>query len=154
MKLANVKLVWATPADAPAMAAVHAQAFVSPWDAAAFVELMQSPGVFGLLAGEEAELGVILCRVAAGELEVLTIGVPPASRRRGVARALMAWALGAGRQAGAEAAFLEVAVDNAEAAALYVSLGFRRAGVRRNYYDRGAGERADALVMRLDLLGA
>src|SRR6185503_11462189 len=103
---------------------------------------------------EAAELGVILCRVAAGELEVLTIGVPPQARRRGVAKALMAGALGAARQAGAEAAFLEVAVDNAEAAALYAGLGFRRAGLRRNYYDRGAAGRADALVMRLDLTDA
>jgi ribosomal-protein-alanine N-acetyltransferase len=149
-----LKLAWTTPDDAPAMAAVHAQAFAAPWDASAFAELMAGPGVFGILAGEAAELGVILCRVAGGELEVLTIGVPPAARRRGVARALMAGALGAARQAGADTAFLEVAVDNAEAAALYAGLGFRRAGVRRNYYDRGIAGRADALVMRLDLADA
>jgi ribosomal-protein-alanine N-acetyltransferase len=149
-----VKLAWTTPADAEAMAAVHAQAFAEPWTATAFRELMRGPGVFGLLAGEAAELGVILCRVAAGELEVLTIGVPPQARRRGVAKALMGGALGAARQAGAETAFLEVAVDNAEAAALYAGLGFRRAGVRRNYYDRGPAGRADALVMRLDLADA
>jgi [ribosomal protein S18]-alanine N-acetyltransferase len=154
MSLAEVTLAWATPADAPAMAAVHAQAFAAPWDAAAFAELMAGAGVFGILAGQAAELGVILCRVAGGEVEVLTIGVPPAARRRGVAKALMAAALGAARQAGADTAYLEVAVDNAEAAALYAGMGFRRAGLRRNYYDRGAGARADALVMRLDLADA
>ena len=63
----------------------------------------------------------------------------------------MAAALGAARQAGACAAFLEVAVDNEGAAALYAGLGFRRAGVRRGYYDRGAAGLADALVLRLDL---
>ncbi|CAN7150761.1 GNAT family N-acetyltransferase [Phenylobacterium sp. LjRoot219] len=133
------------------MAAVHAQAFPAPWDAAAFSELMDGAGVFGLLAGEDPVLGVILCRVAAGEMEVLTIGVDPAARRRGVAKALVVAAVGAARQAGADTAFLEVAVDNAAAAALYAGLGFRRAGVRRGYYDRGAAGRADALVMRLDL---
>ncbi|HKR86612.1 MAG TPA: GNAT family N-acetyltransferase [Phenylobacterium sp.] len=154
MKLAEVSLAWATLEDAPAMAAVHAEAFAAAWDAAAFAELMAGPGVFGILAGEAADLGVVLCRLAAGELEVLTIGVSPAARRRGVARALMAAALGAARQAGAGTAFLEVAVDNAEAAALYAGLGFRRVGLRRNYYDRGAAGRADALVMRLDLADA
>jgi ribosomal-protein-alanine N-acetyltransferase len=136
------------------MALVHAQAFDQPWDAAAFIELMEGPGVFGFLAGEEAPLGVILCRVAAGELEVLTVGVGRATRRRGVARALMAAALGAARQAGADAAFLEVADDNDAAVALYAGLGFRRSGLRRSYYDRGPCGRADALVMRLDLQGA
>ena len=99
-------------------------------------------------------LGVILCRVVAGEMEVLTVGVAPAARRTGVARALMTAALGAARQAGAEACFLEVADDNESAVALYAGLGFRRAGLRRAYYDRGQGARADALVMRLDLIGA
>lgn len=146
-----MKLAWTTPADAVAMAAVHAQAFEAPWTPDAFVELMEGAGVYGLLAGADPALGVILCRVVAGEMEVLTVGVAPAARRQGVARALVVAAVGAARQAGAEAAFLEVAVDNAAAAALYAGLGFRRAGVRRGYYDRGAAGRADALVMRLDL---
>ena len=151
MSPSHPSLVWATPADAAAMAAVHAKAFAAPWDAAAFAELMDSPGVFGLLAGEAAELGVILCRVAAGELEVLTIGVTPAARRRGVAKALLEAALAAARQAGAKAAFLEVAVDNPAAVALYAGFGFRQAGLRRHYYDRGGGVFVDAHVMRRDL---
>lgn len=149
-----MKLAWATPADAPAMALVHAHAFDRPWDARAFVELLDGPGVFGLLAGGEPALGVILCRVVAGEMEVLTVGVAPAARRQGLAKALMAAALGAARQAGAGAAFLEVADDNPAAAALYAGLGFRRAGLRRGYYDRGQAGRADAIVMRLDLAAA
>lgn len=149
-----MKLAWTTPADAPRMAEVHAMAFAAPWDAAAFAELMDGQGVFGLLAGEAPALGVILCRVTAGEMEVLTVGVAPDARRKGVAKALMDAALGAARHAGADAAFLEVAVDNAPAASLYAGLGFRRAGLRRGYYDRGAEGRADALVMRLDLADA
>jgi ribosomal-protein-alanine N-acetyltransferase len=149
-----VKLAWATPGDADAMAEVHAQAFDNPWSAQAFAELMEGPGVFGLLAADGPTLGIILCRVAAGEMEVLTVGTAPAARRRGLAKALVRAAVGAARQAGAETAFLEVAVDNEAAAALYAGLGFRRAGLRRAYYDRGDDGRADALVMRLDLLDA
>jgi ribosomal-protein-alanine N-acetyltransferase len=154
MSRAGPKLDWATPGDSHAMAAVHAEAFEPAWTAQSFAELMEGPGVFGFLAAEEAPSGVILCRVAAGEMEILTIGVSRASRRRGLAKTLVRAALGAARQAGAETAFLEVAVDNDAAAALYAGLGFRRAGRRRAYYDRGAQGRVDALVMRLDLSDA
>ncbi|WP_374469342.1 ribosomal protein S18-alanine N-acetyltransferase [Phenylobacterium sp.] len=148
----ELQLGWATADDAAALAQVHAEGFPQPWDAAAIHRLFAGPGVFGLLArAGERPVGMALCRVAAGEMEVLTIAVDPTVRRRGVARSLMATALGAAREAGAEAAFLEVADDNAPAAALYASLGFRRAGLRRNYYDRGDEGRVDALVMRLDL---
>lgn len=149
-----MKLVWATAADAAAMAAAHAGAFDAAWGAEEFADLLGDNGVFGFVALGSAPMGVILCRVAADEMEVLTIGVPPAARRRGIAKALMAAALGAARQAGAREAFLEVAVDNDPAAALYAGLGFRRAGVRRGYYNRGPAGRADALIMRLDLNGA
>jgi len=150
-----MKLEWATAEDAPALATAHAAGFPQPWDAAAFADLLAGPGVFGFLAlDDEAPAGLVLCRAAAGEAEVLTIAVDPALRRQGVAKALMAAALGAARQAGADAAFLEVAADNAPAAALYAGLGFRRAGLRRGYYDRGPEGRADALVMRLDLTPA
>jgi ribosomal-protein-alanine N-acetyltransferase len=147
-------LIWTTPADANAMAEVHAQAFPASWDAGAFCDLMETGGVFGLLAAGAPAQGVILCRVAAGEMEVLTVGVAPAARQKGIGKALMTAALDAARQAGAETAFLEVAVDNPAAVALYAGLGFRRAGLRRGYYDRGEAGRADALVMRLDLSAA
>ena len=82
---------------------------------------------------------------------MLTLAVDPQARRRGVAKALISAALGAARQSGAVEAFLEVAMDNDPAAALYAGQGFRREGVRRGYYDRGALGTMDALVMRLDL---
>jgi ribosomal-protein-alanine N-acetyltransferase len=141
----------ATPGDAATLAAVHAQAFAQPWGASAFDELLASDGVFALVAGQAPSLGMILCRIAAGEMEVLTVGVTGAARRRGVASALMTAALGAARAARVEAVFLEVAVDNAGAVALYEGLGFRPAGVRPGYYQRGPDGRADALVMRLGL---
>jgi ribosomal-protein-alanine N-acetyltransferase len=151
-----MKLAWATAADAAAMAQAHAGAFETPWREEDFEDLLDGEGVFGFVAfgPAQAPAGVILCRVTAEEMEVLTIGVARAARRTGVAKALMEAALGAARQAGARSCFLEVAVDNDAAAALYAGLGFRRAGVRKRYYDRGAAGQVDALVMRRDLNGA
>jgi [ribosomal protein S18]-alanine N-acetyltransferase len=146
-----MKLVPATAAECEAMASAHAQAFDKPWTAEDFEDLLDGEGVFGLLAAGEDPMGVILCRVAAGEMEVLTLGVPPWARRGGVGRALMDAALRLARQAGATRAFLEVDVDNAAAIALYERLGYRATGLRKSYYDRGPAGYADALVMRLDL---
>lgn len=147
-----MKLIPATAAETTAMAAAHALAFDNPWRADEFEDLLEGEGIFGFLAHDDAApLGLIICRVAADEMEILTVGVPPAARRRGVALSLMNAALEIAGQRSAAAAFLEVDVANAPAIALYERLGFGRAGLRRAYYDRGAAGRTDALVMRLDL---
>ncbi|MGZ3378280.1 MAG: GNAT family N-acetyltransferase [Phenylobacterium sp.] len=150
-----MKLTRATAAECPAMAYAHAAAFADKaWRADEFEDLLDGEGIYGFLADDAAPMGVILCRVAAGEVEVLTVGVTPVARRRGVAQALIAAALSVAREAEAAEAFLEVAVDNDGAIALYEALGFRRKGLRKSYYDRGAAGCVDALVMRLDLNGA
>jgi ribosomal-protein-alanine N-acetyltransferase len=146
-----VKLTLATPEDAPAMASAHAQAFDQPWDEMDFEDLLDGPGIFGFVVRAEDPAGVLICRTAAGEAEILTVGVAPWARRRGVGKALMTAAIGVARQMGAGEMFLEVDVDNTGAVTLYERLGFVRAGLRKAYYDRGAAGRADALVMRLDL---
>jgi ribosomal-protein-alanine N-acetyltransferase len=149
-----MKLTRATAAECAAMAYAHAHAFDDKaWREDEFEDLLEGEGIYGFLADSAAPMGVILCRVAAGEVEVLTVGVTPVSRRRGVAQALMRAALATAREAGAGEAFLEVAVDNDGAIALYAALGFRKAGLRKSYYDRGAAGFTDALVMRLDLNG-
>jgi ribosomal-protein-alanine N-acetyltransferase len=146
-----VKLTLATPDDAPAMASAHAQAFDTPWDEMDFEDLLDGPGIFGFVVRGEDPAGVLICRTVAGEAEILTVGVAPWARRQGVGKALMVAAIGVARGAGATEMFLEVDVDNAAAVGLYERLGFARAGLRKDYYDRGAKGRADALVMRLDL---
>lgn len=153
-----MKLVRTTGAEAAAMAEAHAGAFEPSWREDEFEDLLEGEGIYGFLAHDDGAaatpLGVILCRIAAGEMEVLTLGVTAAARRRGVARALLAAGLEAARDAGARECFLEVAVDNPAAVRLYEGLGFSRAGLRRGYYDRGPQGLADALVMRLDLAAA
>ena len=150
-----MKLTRATAAECAAMAYAHAEAFANKaWREDEFEDLLEGEGIYGFLADDAAPMGVILCRVAAGEVEVLTVGVTPVARRRGVAQALMRAGLAEARQAGAAEAFLEVAVDNEGAIALYAALGFRQTGLRKSYYDRGPDGFTDALVMRLDLNGA
>ena len=150
-----MKLTRATAAECEAMAAAHAQAFHhKSWREDEFEDLLEGEGIYGFLADDDAPLGVILCRIAADEVEVLTVGVTPQARRRGVGLALMLAALDVAREAGTAEAFLEVAVDNDPAIKLYELMGFERTGVRKAYYDLGPAGFMDALVMRLDLNAA
>lgn len=143
-----------SPADAGLAAALHAAGFDDdPWPARAFSELLATPGTFGVLAFEgDAPLGLLLCRAAADECEVLTITVVEAARRRGVGRLLLANGLARARVLGVRTLFLEVAVDNAPAIGLYRHAGFAQIASRPAYYLRDDPlRRVDAAVMSLDL---
>jgi ribosomal-protein-alanine N-acetyltransferase len=86
--------------------------------------------------------------VVADSAEILTVGVIPSARRRGVAVRLLDGLLAVARERGAVEAFLEVRVDNEAARLLYQREGFAEVGLRPGYYDGG---RVDAVVMRRDL---
>ena len=142
----------ATGDYAAAFAAVHATAFDAPWSAEEIRTLAQGHGAFAFAAetSDGGIAGFILCRIIAGEGEVLTLAVRPDHRRRGVARALTEAAV-AVAAINAHSMFLEVAADNLGALALYETLGFERVGRRPGYYARPLGEGADAIVMRRTL---
>jgi [ribosomal protein S18]-alanine N-acetyltransferase len=132
------------------LADLHDRAFDRPWTAVEFEDLLKSPGVFAVLgeADEPAQAkGFILCRSIAGEAEILTVAVDPAARRRGWGAALVEVAAGVAAETGAEALFLEVAVDNVAAIALYQSTRFAKVGLRKGYYPHPDGAK-DAVVMR------
>lgn len=77
--------------------------------------------------------------------QILTVGVLPAARRRGIARLLVRELVAEARRRLAEEVLLEVRMDNQPARSLYENEGFVTIGTRRGYYDRG---RIDAVVMR------
>lgn len=137
------------PGVAAPLALLHADCFPDdPWDAAAFERILGLAGVFGYLAWDDDDpAGFALARDLGGEAEILTLGVVPAARRRGLGRALLdcVVAAAAGRALGS--IVLEVAADNEAARLLYRSAGFVRVGRRPRYYRR-AGGRADALILR------
>ena len=138
----------ATRTDADALARVHAAAFAAAWSADDILRFAEDPGGFALIADEAGEAAAfILCRVMAGEAEVLTLAVRPTFRRRGIALALLEAALGLAART-AQAMLLEVAADNPGALALYARAGFRTVGQRAGYYARAGAAAVDAIVMR------
>lgn len=138
--------------DAASLAVLHAASFDAPWAADEIAALLAPTGAFGLIAHDAGEdAGFLLARAVAGEAEILTVAVVPHRRGFGTGRALVGAAIARARRDGAEALYLEVAVDNVAALALYDRAGFSRAGLRPRYYARSGREPVDALVLRLPL---
>jgi ribosomal-protein-alanine N-acetyltransferase len=140
------QILRAGPAHAAAMAAIHGAAFPpgQRWGADAMALELELPGVFALL---DPRGGIVMARIAADEAEILTLAVQPEARRCGIGRALLEAAAALAAEHGAASLFLEVALRNAAARALYGAAGFVEVGARRRYYADGD----DALVMRRDL---
>ena len=135
------------PFDVALLARLHGEAFDPEWGRDEIVSLLAMPGAFGLLALDAgAPVGFLIARVAAGEAEILSLGVAPPARRRGVGRMLLDAALAAAAE-GAERMFLEVAEDNAAARALYAAAAFRAVGRRPAYYRRPGVANAPAVVL-------
>jgi [ribosomal protein S18]-alanine N-acetyltransferase len=147
----NHRVRRARHADLGRLALLHARCFpADAWDAVALAGIIAMSHASGHFVADEdgTPTGLIFDSIVAGEAEVLTLGVDPAQRRRGIARALLADFLVRARTAGAARVLLEVAADNEPALALYRSLGFERVGTRPGYYAKPSGSTRDAWLLR------
>lgn len=138
-RLTDVKSIWE----------IERLSFTVPWSFWNFLSELGNPNSFILVAGPSPPQpwetwGYIVYWVVAGEMHIMNLAVHPKHRRQGIARALLAEALHRARVLGAEVAWLEVRPSNLAAQALYESFGFRKAGVRPQYY---ADNLEDALLM-------
>jgi ribosomal-protein-alanine N-acetyltransferase len=138
----------------PNLATLHRECFADAWNTEFLGRLLAQPGAFSVVAVEDgAPAGFVLARAAAGEAEILSIGVRFSSRRRSLATALVQSVLDLASADGVAEVFLEVAAENAAARALYRRLGFREVGLRPAYYREGTGVGSDALILRRALAG-
>ena len=135
---------WAVP-----LAVLHGACFPEdPWDAAALERVMAMAGGFGFCAWEAATpAGIVLARDLGAEVEILSLGVLPETRRRGIGRALLRAVFAETERRSGASIVLEVAADNAAARAFYAGLGFLPVGRRPRYYSRPASV-MDALILR------
>ena len=98
----------------------------------------------GRLLPWRAVIGYAGVMVAVGEAHITTVATHPHHHRRKVASHLLVRLLREARELGAQAATLEVRVNNRGAQRLYAGFGFAPVGVRPKYYAE-TGE--DALIM-------
>lgn len=137
--------------DLPVFVSLDKELFpYSPWSTSQYKEEFSSPTRHFVVAVDTEQNIVGYAGVFApggAEADVLTVGVIPSQRGKGIAKDLMALITDWAKEQGSIAMMLEVKVDNTEAIGLYQSLGYSQLNIRKDYF--GAG--LDALVMRLEL---
>ena len=137
--------------DLPVFVSLDKELFpYSPWSPSQYKEEFSSPTRHFVVA-LDADQNIIgyagVFAPEAAEADILTVGVVPEHRGKGIAKALMALITDWAKDQGSTAMMLEVKTDNREAIGLYEALGYSTINIRKDYF--GAG--LDAQVMRLEL---
>ncbi|MCE5254242.1 MAG: tRNA (adenosine(37)-N6)-threonylcarbamoyltransferase complex transferase subunit TsaD [Actinomycetia bacterium] len=145
------------PEDLPAVVAIEAASFRSPWTYGMLREELDQESGWRSVAEDATGrvVGFLLGRCYPDAWHVVDLAVAPDRRRRGVGGALLDDFLRAADECGVEVV-LEVRPGNAEAVSLYGPRGFAVVGIRPKYYPdtdedafvmvrplRTAGERED-----------
>ena len=137
--------------DLPVFVSLDKELFpYSPWSASQYKEEFSTPTRHFVVAIDEQQSIVGYAGVfapGAAEADILTVGVVPEHRGKGIAKVLMGLITDWAKVQGSTAMMLEVKVDNAEAIGLYESLGYSKLNIRKDYF----GTSLDAQVMRLEL---
>ncbi|WP_235827028.1 ribosomal protein S18-alanine N-acetyltransferase [Actinomyces culturomici] len=161
---AGIRLIPAGPGDAATLLALEETLFPEdPWTAAMIREELASAYSVYLLAleGDAAappgsgidEAGAVCgyggVRIVGEGADIMTIGVVPESRGRGLGAAILERLLDLAAARGASACFLEVRESNGPARRLYERAGFVEVGRIRRYFRRPT---EDAIAMRAGLV--
>jgi len=127
---------------------IERQCFSEPWRKEDFQRLLQNPDSICLVALVKGEVvGYSCCWLVCETAELGNIAVAPDYQGRSVGRRLLERTLKLCRKNKVSAVFLEVRCSNIRAIELYRRFGFRKVGLRRNYYTHPL---EDALIMKLE----
>ena len=131
----------AAHADIPALCALEAECFSSPWTAKGFEDSFAND-CFVCYAAEENGVvcGYIGAMLVCGEAEITNVAVSDAYRRRGIGGMLIEAILALD----AERVLLDVRASNTAARGLYEKYGFQVDGIRKGFY---AKPKEDAVLM-------
>lgn len=136
--------------DLAAVLAIENAVYTHPWSRGNFVDSLRSGYECRVYRVAGELLGYFILLPAAGEAHLLNLSVAAMHQRRGHGTALLGEVLRIARVHHSRTVFLEVRESNRGAQALYLTFGFRRIAVRRDYYPAGE-RREDAIVLSLTL---
>ena len=143
----NISISPMTPSQVPAVAALEAASFSTPWSERSIRSELENPWAIWLTATDgDALLGYLGVQYGPDGGDLLTVAVDPACRGQRIAQTLLETVCRALREKSLRYLTLEVRPSNLSALALYRRLGFRPVGRRKSYY-RSPTE--DALLLTL-----
>jgi ribosomal-protein-alanine N-acetyltransferase len=136
--------------DLPAVALIEAGAYVFPWTIGNFRDsLLGGHQCIGCWSGREL-IGYAILMTALDEAHLLNLAVASEWQRSGVGARFLRQLIDRCRAQHLEMLYLEVRPSNLAARAMYEQFGFRKLGVRRDYYPSPTG-REDAFFLGLNL---
>lgn len=140
-----------TESDVPRILEIERECFPMPWTESMFICQLKLEEVSTNLVFEDDDgiQGYVIAWTGYEEIHILSIGVDPPGRGKGIAEALLAASIDENRANGCLKVILEVREGNARARRFYEKQGFRQIGLRKGYYAE-TGE--DALVLEKDIV--
>ena len=122
---------------------------ISAWSRQALADAVTDKNALYLVAEEDGILaGYCGVWLSFEEGEIMNVAVREDFRRRGYAAGLLRALMQKAAECGASRFLLEVREGNLPAIRLYESLGFQKAGIRKDFYD---SPRENALIMTKEI---
>ena len=128
---------------------IEQRIYAFPWTLGNFRDSLRAGYSCWVCHGGEGLMGYAVLMLAAGEAHLLNLTIDSPFQRQGHGSRLLRHLVSTARDYGAQVLFLEVRPSNAAGLELYARHGFRRIGVRRDYYPAQGG-RENALVLALE----
>lgn len=138
------------PTDLPAAFHIEKRAHAFPWSEKTFASNQGDRYLNFQLRVDDVMAAFAITQVVLDEATLFNIAVDPDFQRRGLGRELLEYLIDELEKRGILTLWLEVRASNAAAIALYESLGFNEATIRRNYYPTADGHE-DAIIMALPI---
>lgn len=138
-----------TESDISQVVAIEEESFSTPWSEKSFRDSLKNKDTLFLIACEDNVIkGYCGMYISFDEGSITNIAVQPKFRKEGIASSIIIELLKASYIRNVTKIFLEVRVSNEVAIKLYEKFGFKKVGVRKNFYER---PKEDALIMMKEI---
>lgn len=137
--------------DLESVIAIEQTAYSHPWTRGNFRDALASGYWVQCLCLKDELLGYVVAMEGVQETHLLNITVAPDRQGQGWARLMLDALCHWSRRQGGQWLWLEVRESNRRALQVYERYGFRRVGLRKDYYPSDRQQREHAVVMSLNL---